>query len=567
MKKAILFLSLPALILIANVNVHGQTTRPADPGRATMHREVPDQPYMAPDPDHGTSLARRFKSLGFFTAQVNVDADGNNILGDAANEPSIAIDPTDPDHLVIGWRQFDNVFSNFRQAGWGYTTDGGQRWTFPGNIEAGVFRSDPVLDFDTAGKFYYNSLTSNSGNFSCKVFRSDNGGATWDAGVEARGGDKQWMTIDKTGGEGTGNIYSFWTTFYSSCAPYHFTRSTDGGDSYEPCVAVIGTPYWGTMAVGPDGELYITGAGSAGGVMIAKSTTAKIPGGNIGWDFQTQIDLDGYLTAQSMVNPSGLLGQSNVAVDCSNGPGRGNVYVLASLARNNGDPGDVMFSKSTDGGVTFSLPQRINNDPSDYNTQWFGTMSVAPNGRIDVVWLDTRDDPATAFLSALYYCYSDDQGVTWSINKRLSESFDPSLGYPQQNKMGDYFDMKSDDAGAHLAWASTLNGEQDVYYSHIIPQIVAVEDLASEPAKPFLSVYPNPFHDKASISFSIDKKGPVLLEVLNLYGQCVAFLAEDHYQAGSHAITFDGASLPAGYYQCRIMAGDQQTVVKMVKGR
>lgn len=34
-------------------------------------------------------------------------------------------------------------------------------------------------------------------------------------------------------------------------------------------------------------------------------------------------------------------------------------------------------------------------------------MSVAPNGRIDVIWLDTRDNPGT-YLSALYYSNSTD---------------------------------------------------------------------------------------------------------------------------------------------------------------
>ncbi len=63
--------------------------------------------------------------------------------------------------MAIGWRQFNTVTSNFRQAGYGYTTNGGQTWTFPGVIEPGVFRSDPVLDSDVDGNFYYNSLTNN----------------------------------------------------------------------------------------------------------------------------------------------------------------------------------------------------------------------------------------------------------------------------------------------------------------------------------------------------------------------------------------------------------------------
>ena len=46
--------------------------------------------------------------------------------------------------MMIGWRQFNSIQSDFRQAGWGYTTDGGIHWTFPGVLENNVFRSDPV---------------------------------------------------------------------------------------------------------------------------------------------------------------------------------------------------------------------------------------------------------------------------------------------------------------------------------------------------------------------------------------------------------------------------------------
>src|SRR6476659_5456419 len=68
----------------------------------------------------------------FTSYQANVDGNGQNITGDAANEPSISIDPTDPNKMTIGWRQFNSVASNFRQAGWGFTTNRGVSWTFPG---------------------------------------------------------------------------------------------------------------------------------------------------------------------------------------------------------------------------------------------------------------------------------------------------------------------------------------------------------------------------------------------------------------------------------------------------
>jgi hypothetical protein len=62
---------------------------------------------------------RMISQFGVFTSyQVNVDANQQNIIGDAANECVIAVDPTDLNKMTIGWRQFNDVGSNFRQGGW-----------------------------------------------------------------------------------------------------------------------------------------------------------------------------------------------------------------------------------------------------------------------------------------------------------------------------------------------------------------------------------------------------------------------------------------------------------------
>jgi len=430
--------------------------------------EVLDDPYIpVARENQETSPAYSARSPGFFTTQVNVDEFGNNILGDAANEPSIAVNPTNPSNMVIGWRQFDTVQSNFRQAGWGYTNDGGQTWTFPGVIEPGVFRSDPVLDSGSEGLFYYNSLTLDGWDYWCHVFRSSDNGALWDEGTYAHGGDKQWMVIDKTGGIGDDHIYAFWTSSFSICYPGFFTRSTNGGNSYENCYVIPNDPYWGTMAVGPDGELYVGG----GEFTVAKSTNAQNPAQSVQWAFTKSVNMGGYMSGWEGPNPEGLLGQLWIATDVSSGSTRGNVYMLCSVdPSSNPDPLDIMFVRSTDGGQTWSSPVRVNDDVGTNAWQWFGTMSVAPNGRIDAIWLDTRQDPG-GYDSALYYSYSTNAGVTWSSNQQLTETFDPHVGWPNQNKMGDYFDMVSDLAGAHLAYAGTFNGEQDVYYGRITPNI------------------------------------------------------------------------------------------------
>jgi hypothetical protein len=469
--------------------------------------------------------------------------------------------------MVIGWRQFDNVNSNFRQAGYAFSSDSGQTWTFQGVINPGMFRSDPVLDHDSIGNFFYNSLTyDNASNlYLCKVFKSINGGAAWDTGADAQGGDKQWMTIDRSGGVGTGNIYSFWSSNYSSCYPGFFTRSTDGGNSFENCTAVDGNPFWGTMAVGPDGELYIAGSGLFAGIVVVKSTVAQTPGSIISWDFSTQVNMNGYLNGFYPINPAGLIGQANIDVDRSNGPGRGNVYVMASMVSLiSFDSADVMFARSTDGGVTWDDPVRINDDSGTDHFQWFGTMSVAPNGRIDAAWLDTRDAPPGTYLSALYYSYSLDQGETWSVNEKLSNLFDPKVGYPQQEKMGDYIDMESDENGAHLAWANTLNGEQDVYYSYIVPDITGIADKGKKMEPVVLTAYPNPFTDQTNIRYKIPVACSVKIDICTIYGEVIKTIVDKWQPGGPYTIKFS-ESLPEGFYFCRLTAGIQIKTTSLIR--
>ncbi len=482
-----------AVALLGNVGTPSQARRPARSSRdaeseksaydlrekpeahaaahvlPARHREAPDDP---PAPasvlaQRATEPARAWSRASFTSVQVNVDPFQNNIIGDAANEPSIAIDPTDPDRIVIGWRQFDTIASNFRQAGYAYSHDAGQTWAFPGVIEPGVFRSDPVLDTSAGGNFYYYSLTLVDGDYVCDLFKSTDGGATWDEGVYAFGGDKEWMVIDKTDGIGRGNIYAVWSYFYSCCTHF-FTRSTDGGSSFMTPIHVPSYPVWGTMAIGPEGELYVGGISEywSNDFVVVKSTNAQNP--SVTPTFTAvHTSLGGDVRIGAGPNPSGLLGQVGVAADQSDGPTSGNVYLLASVDPLGSDPLDVMFSRSTDGGSTWSAPIRVNDDlPGTDAWQWFGTMSVAPNGRIDVIWNDTRSSGVDN-LSELYYSFSTDAGTTWSANTPVSPMFDSHVGWPNQQKLGDYYDMISDNGGASLAYAATFNGEQDVYFLRI----------------------------------------------------------------------------------------------------
>ena len=232
----------------------------------------------------------------------------------------------------------------------------------------------------------------------------------------------------------------------------------------------------GTPDVDTNGNLFIGGEDLSDVTFwCIRSSNAQLGNQTPVFEQVTQVNLGGVRVGGN-VNPAGLTAQIFLAVDRSGGPTNNNVYMLCSVqppTYSNGT--DVMIARSTDGGASFGTPVRINDDATTNKWHWFGTFSVAPNGRLDAVWYDTRNAPDN-LQSQLFYSYSTDAGATWSPNVPVSASFNPTEGWPQQNKIGDYITIVSDNTGGNVAYSATFNfnpnrgqHEQDVYYVRVFP--------------------------------------------------------------------------------------------------
>lgn len=466
--------------------------------------------------------------------QINLDpASGLDIVGDAANEPTLAVNPLDPLNMVVGWRQFTTINSDSRFAGFGYTIDGGESWINGGQLSPppdqppNAEQSDPVLTVDANGTFYYwSEVFRPNPPTTHYVYRSFDNGATWDEPepVEspATPGDKEWMVCDRSGGIGDGHLYGGWNNF--NLGGQCFVRSTDGGDTWSDPVRIAdagGTQWMMQFAVDPDGDLYAAWRNySSNAIFVTKSTNAQDPnavptfdafggGGQNGLDIRVDASNDpGFLG----ISPSGFH-QIYIDVDRSGGPFHGSVYIVWSDDRN--DQCDIVFARSRDGGFTWETGIRVNDDPTNNDAcQWMPSMTVAPNGRIDVVWYDTRDDPGNLPESRLYYAYSEDGGDTWSPNKLMSESFATTVGYPSQTKIGDYIQSKSDADRAHVVYSATFNGGQDLYYIRTTRLILAVDPLFAGQSGQFTISNGTP-NAQSAILFSTAGLGDVFVPQIN----------------------------------------------------
>ncbi|MGA1820969.1 MAG: Ig-like domain-containing protein [Thermoplasmatota archaeon] len=81
---------------------------------------------------------------------------------------------------------------------------------------------------------------------------------------------------------------------------------------------------------------------------------------------------------------------------------------------------DIMFARSTDGGMSFSAPVRINDDDTD-ETQMSPRLAVSGSGLFAVVWVDYRNGEfISGRNSDIYMSYSRDGGMSFSENIKMS---------------------------------------------------------------------------------------------------------------------------------------------------
>ena len=151
------------------------------------------------------------------------------------------------------------------------------------------------------------------------------------------------------------------------------------------------------------------------------------------------------------------------------------------------DRAEIFLRSSNDGGATWSKRRTVNDDAGKGSNHLYPGMSLAPNGRLDVAWYDTRlsaitpGDPESDTASTdIFYASSTDGGATFTPNMRISDrSADRTIGV-FSNGIGSAgpVGLTSTRNGAFFAWQDSRNGNVDTQAEDVYMASIGLDGVA-----------------------------------------------------------------------------------------
>ena len=521
------------------------------------------------------------------SAYLNIRVN-NDTTNQVQNEEQIVMNLTDTTNLVAVWRDFR---LGYRQVTYAYTYDGGLTWEQDLFSEPQyIWDSDPGLTVDTAGNFYavilsYNSTYEPNGLF---VYKSTDGGATWSGPVTVINGipgvfeDKELIACDRSTGAYTNNLYVTWARFYTT--QILLCRSTDGGNSFVGPVSVsdYNGVQWPVPAVGPNSEVYVAWVHySPGSIRLDISTDG-------GQTFGSDITIQNVTFVSGSINGNiAVFSFPALDVDITGGSNNGYMYVAYMDDASGYTDTDIFFTRSTNGGSTWSQKIRINDDSQNNGCDQFHPwLTVTPDGDIIVVFLDRRLDSGNLLMD-LYMTISTDGGATWSTNERITTvSSDPTAGswrepghYPikyetpfiladRAGLLGEYIGLTASSIDdIHPLWTDTRLGDQDAFLGikdTISPYVQEIpEQLTS--GKDLL-ITPNPGLAKISFILNSEYAGFDQAQI-DVYDACGRVVKT--FENTGHIVTWDrytdnNVYARSGIYFCSLKIGKLSIIKKFI---
>jgi len=380
-------------------------------------------------------------------ANIKVNTDGSS---EAQNEPFVAVNPNNPNHIVVGansWQSGNGHFEVFAYVSF----DGGQTWASSqpyidrnaGRINA----ADPTVAFGPNGDVYFAFVALTPAQGAVAVSRSTNGGLSWTS--------QTWATSFATGADkpsmasSNGKLY----LFYQGSALFN-TVSGDGAATWSSPAIVDVAGRNANPVVSRSGALTVFYNTSDSIKMARPGLSSKN-----GW-LSTSVAGTVALQQRAAGYRAGIYPAAGVDA-------AGNMYVAWADGRNVGHGNDIMLSRSVNNGRTWTAPTAVNTDAGNAD-QLMPSIAVSKSGAVSVAWLDTRNDSSNVNYD-VYMATSTNGGQSFGANQRVTEvSSNPNNDPRTQGSMiGDYFAMASGSGVVYTLWTDTRNNNEDIFMAPV----------------------------------------------------------------------------------------------------
>ena len=468
----------------------------------------------------------------------------------------------------------NNISASGMQAQF-FSSNGGATWgqtSLP--LHSGdAFMSDPTVDWTSDGTAWSMTIGIDSSQtvLTMRSYKSTNGGATWTFDNTFSGSltnnDKEMLWVDHSATSPfKDNIYVIW----HAGNPAVVARRTGPTGSWQTPIQVSGSETTGT-GIGGDIKTNANGdvfgfypdTGSQG-LYVVKSTNggasfgAPVHIATTFGSFQFAVPADAsrqlliYTTAAAYRTSS--LNNVYVAWDdlsgdsgCTSGGGPGTNASSTCKSR-------IFFSRSTDGGATWSAPVKINNQ-SGLNDQFFPWLVVDDsNGKLGLVYYDTVGD-STRTSTNLYYQSSVDNGVTWAAPFKVTTAStnETTAGADSGNQYGDYINLDGISNLYFPSWTDRRSGASEEIWTAAIQDTTSSSDFTIS-ASPSSTSIPQGGSGNVTISTTVSggfNNAVALSASGQPSGTTVAFNPTSIAAPGSGSSTMTitvGASTAAGTY-------------------
>jgi len=392
--------------------------------------------------------------------QVSHDAFSGHI------EPWLAVNPRRPGNLVAVSRAFQGPALGLASY---VSFDGGASWHGNGQLPgvADVFDGNPTVAFDAAGRCYACGLTGRDVRQQqgyVLVWRSGDGGRTFLPPVTAVNGflDHPSLAADPAPGSAAGHLYLAGTFYHSPRNGLGFTRSGDGGRTFEP-------PRFPDPVTGTLGVLPVTAAGPGGAVHImyfvpapdGRSGLVKvITSTDYGATFASPATLP--LHAVSPPTPGNVITRCGPALAAA--PDSSAVYAAIATYDTAAGRSAIQLCHSPDQGRTWNPPVTVAS--SRQAVYFMPQVAAATHGRAAV----SAFALAGGRVEVLLFASRPGHPGFGSALRVTASPFDPAVGTSTGTGtywLGNYQGLAAGPGSFHPIWTDTRTGQTQIFTAAI----------------------------------------------------------------------------------------------------